>query len=153
MDSVGAAIAMLVVASAVVGAGAVAQLALEDGGEYTAVTETVTTGNVSELVVLNESNREDTFYSDTVNITNATGVTMQAGEDYTWHDRNGTFTVKSSQLANQDATVEYEYRTATANQLQISGWIATLIETGYALPLLFMVLLIVLGASALGGLT
>jgi len=103
--------------------------------------------------VLNESNKEDTFYSDTVNITNATGVTMQAGDDYEWHDRNGTFTVESSRLANQDATVDYAYRTATAEQLQISGWVAMLIETGYALPLLFIVLLIILGASALGGLS
>jgi len=153
MDSVGAAIAMLVVASAVIGAGAVAQLALEDSGEYTQLNETVTTGAVGDTVTLNESQREDTFYSDTVGIENATGVTMQAGDDYTWDDRDGTFTVESSRLANQDATVDYAYRTATSEQLQLSAWLGTLIETGYALPLLFIVLLIILAASALGGLS
>jgi hypothetical protein len=155
MDTPGAAVALLVVAIAIIGAAAGAQLALEDTGDNVDVTETVSTGAVGDTVVLNESNQDGVFYDRDVHVTNDTGERMVQGSDFTWHDRNGTLTVQSTALSSQsNATVDYGYSIPTQSQRTVASWIASLTSNlGIVLPIIFILVLLFMGITLMGGLS
>lgn len=152
MDSAGAIIGLVVVAMVVIGGAAMAQVALEDTGEFQGFSETFNVSNTDTLVVLNQSYKEGVYYSDTVNVTNETGSHMIEGQDYEWHQDNGTLLVTSDSLVNNTATVDYSYRVPTEQQTQMASYLATLFGNAYALPFIFILLLVIIAGATLGGL-
>ncbi len=155
MDTPAAAVALLIVAIAVVGTAAGAQLVFEDTGDHTSIEESFTTGSVGDTVVLNESNREGVFYDRDVTVTNDTGERMIQGTDFEWDDRNGTLTVESDSLASQsNATIDYGYNTPNESQRMVASWMGMLTgNLATFLPLLMIIGLLFGGLVLLGGLS
>lgn len=155
MDSIGAVVAAIVLAMLLVGGGAVAQLAYEDTGDtYESFNETFDAGSAGSVVELNESNRDGVFYGETVTVRNASGEEYLAGQDYEWNVDNGTLTVLDGDLVNAtNNTIAYDYQAPSGQQTETADTLALLFNAGVYLPLILVVLLVLLGASALGGLT
>lgn len=153
MDETGAIIGLIVVAIVVVGGAAMAQFAYEDTGDLQSQTESFNASNEGDLVILNESNRQGVFYGDTANVTNESGELMLEGQDYEWFESNGTLQVQSQSLVNDTATVDYNYRIPSQQQTQMASFLAQIFDSAYAIPFIFIVVLVIGAALALGGLS
>lgn len=152
MDSMGAVIALVVVAIMIVGGAAMAQVAFEDTGDLQSFSEGFNASSTGDLVVLNQSNREGVYYQDTVNVTNESGSLMIDGQDYEWYEDNGTLEVLSTDLTNTNATIQYGYRVPSEQQRNVSGYLGSIFSSAAYLPYVLILLLVIIAASILGGL-
>lgn len=154
MDELGAAVAAIVLAMLLVGGGAAAQLAYEDTGATDATfTETFDAGAEGDVITFDESNRENVFYGENPTVTDTNGHEYLQGVDYRWYTENGTLEVLDGAMVNTTTNdIEYSYRAPSTQQSQIADTLALLIESGMYLPLVLIILVVLLGAAALGGL-
>jgi len=155
MDSAGAIIAVVFVAIAIVGSLAGAQLAFETGGEQFSATEDFDTNGVGSEVILNQSNRDGVYYSADVNVENGSGVAMVPTSDYAWDDDNGTLTVESQSLANENgAAIGYGYQIPTETQGQVASLLSTVLgDMAVFVPLIFVLALVIIALGLLGSLS
>lgn len=149
MDGAGTIIAVVFVALALVGGGIVAAYASQETATEYGATETVTTGDIGNVTELTNST-SDYYWSDGVEIETSNNKLLVAGEDYDWHKTNGTFTVLSSDAANTDLTVSYEYGAQSESQQTATDTIALLIETGAYIPLLLVLALVFTALAVFG---
>lgn len=133
-----------------------AQVAFEDNGEQFDETETFSTGSPGDIVEFNASAEPQIYFEEEVKVWNTTpnGDRMYEGTDYIWYEDNGTLEVLSQDLANQtDAEINYSYHLPSQTQRNFQTRIGTLFGIGQWVPLIFAVILILIAAGALGGLT
>lgn len=119
--------------------------------EYDA-SETVTTGNVSEVVELNNSSSAH-YWEEDVKITTSNNKVLVQGEDYDWYVNNGTFEVLSDQAANTEVTVEYHYGAQTETQQEATTIAALILESGAWIPMIIIFALVLFAVSALNQLS
>lgn len=154
MDSPAAIVIVIILGITLVGGAAMAQLAIEETGQQHEFTEDFNTTGTGSVVEFEHSHEPDVYYSDTVNVTNETGERMRAGIDYNWRTQNGTLEVLSEDLANNTgATIEYDYRDPTPAQEETADRLALIFQNAYALPLVAVFALVLLGISGLSSLT
>lgn len=155
MDSVGAIIAALVVAIGLLAGAGVVQYTLANGGDEQAYTESFDPGTNETHVQLNESNRDSVYYSSTVTVAGEDDSRMRPGIDYQWHESNGTLTViDGGELdGDSEATVEYSVRIPSEQQRTYASMFGQFINSGYAIPFVFMVVLLVAGLGTLSSLS
>lgn len=155
MDSVGAIIAVLVIAVGLLASVGVAQYTLANGGDEVTFTETFDPGTNQTHVTLNESNRDGVYYSSTVDVTDENGTLMRPGTDYNWHSSNGTLTVLDGGELDGDTegTVEYSLRVPSEQQQNYASMIGQLVNASYALPLVLGIALMLAGVAALSSLS
>lgn len=147
MDSAQGLIAVVVVALVFVGGGIGAQYALSDMGSQNDYSEDFEAGSVGTLETFNHSNVDGAYYDRSVNVSGA-NMGMVEGQDYEWHETNGTLTVESERLANSTAKIDYGYSMPTQAQDDIASTIGYILQTGAWIPLVLIFAVVVLG---LGG--
>lgn len=155
MDSIGAIIAVLVVAIGLLAGVGVVHQSLSNTGAEQAYTESFDPGTNQTHVTLNESNRDSVYYTSTVNVTDENDSLMRPGIDYQWHESNGTLTVLDDGGLDDDttATVEYSLRIPSEQQRNYATMLGEFMNAAYAIPLLFGFALVVAGITVLGGLS
>lgn len=154
MDSPAAIVIVIVLGITVVGGAAMAQLTIEETGQQRAFTEDFNTTTTGSTVAFDHSHEPNVYYTDTVNVTNETGERMRAGVDYDWRQGNGTLEVLSEDLANETgASIDYEYRDPTEQQQQTADHLALIFQNAYALPLVGLIALLLVGLGGLSSLT
>lgn len=154
MDSPAAVVALIIVAIMLVGGAATAQFAVSSTGDKRTFTEEFNTSAPGDIVEFNQSNVEEVYYSDTVNVTDENGTLMRDGQDYEWIERNGTLRVLSGELENDtDATIRYSYRDPSPTQVNQASRIATLFDSALWIPLALLIALLVAALGVFGGLS
>jgi uncharacterized membrane protein len=152
-DQIGSIIAAVIIAIAILGAIGVANYQLQASGTETSYTETFDAGASGTLVTFNESDQPGSYYSETVNVTTSSDQPATAGLDYEWIEANGTLRVLDGDLDNTtDNTITYDVRRPTSQQSTTAELVATLVNSGTALPLVLIVGLVVLGIGTLSNL-
>lgn len=155
MDSVGGIIAAVLIAIVLLGAAGVTQYALADGGTEQVYEETFDPGENETLVVLNQSQQDDVYYSSSVTVTDENESLMRADSDYQWNQDNGTLTVLDGGRLDGDAegTIEYSVSVPTAQQDEYATLIGGWLNATYMFPLVLIVALVVVSIGALSGLS
>lgn len=155
MDSVGAIIAALLVAVSLLAGAGVIHYSVSNTGDQTTYTETFDPGTNQTHVTLNESNRDGVYYSSTVDVTDENGSVMRPGIDYKWHQSNGTLTVLNGGELDGDTegAVEYSLRVPSSQQQSSASLLASWVNISYAIPLVFVVALVILGIGVLSNLS
>lgn len=156
MDSIGAVVAAIVLAALLVGGAAVAQLSFEDTGiQETELTETFDAGPAGDIIHFNASDENGVlFYSETVTVVDKNGKEYIELQDYRWIEDNGTLEVLDGDLANTDQNeITYSYRTPSEEQDTVANALALLFNNAMWLPLVLIVLLVIIAAGMLGGLS
>lgn len=155
MDSIGAIIAVLVVAIGLLAGVGVVHQSLSNTGADQAYTETFDPGTNETHVTLNESNRDSVYYTSSVDVTDENNSLMRPGIDYTWHETNGTLTVLDGGDLDGDstATVDYSLRIPNEQQRNYATMLGDFMNAAYAIPLVFGVALVVAGIGVLGNLS
>lgn len=123
-------------------------VALSSTLEQSATGQTITnetfTPTGGTVTTLNESNRADVLYNESVTVYNDTDVRMTDG-NYTWFATNGTLkTTAGSQLADDPSgNVTYGYLDTTEDHLTLTAVFSTIPDAvGIALPILVAVVFI-----------
>lgn len=155
MDSVGAMLAAIIVAVSLLAGAGVVQYSLSNSGTEHTYTEAFDPGTNQTDVVLNESNRDGVYYDTTVSVTDENGSAMRPGIDYRWHESNGTLTVLDGGDLDGDTsgTIEYSLRIPSEQQKNSASLLGDWINASYAIPLIFVVGLVVVAVAVLGNLS
>lgn len=155
MDSIGAIIAVLVVAIGLLAGVGVVHQSLSNTGAQETYTETFDPGTNQTHVTLNESNRDSVYYTSTVDVTDENNSLMRPGIDYTWHETNGTLTVLDDGDLDGDtnATIDYSLRIPSEQQRNYASMLGDFMNAAYAIPLVFGIALVVAGIGVLGNLS
>jgi hypothetical protein len=146
-------VALVLVAILLLGGGAIGQVALEESGTHYDFNESFNTSTAGDVVAFKESNLNDVYYDDTVNVNDENGTDMIAQQDYEWDSENGTLEVLAGELENDtNATIGYGYRQPTQTQQEFSGHVATIYQSGIWIPLLLFLALLLAALGVFGGL-
>jgi hypothetical protein len=153
--AVGAIIAVVVVAAALLIGVGVLQASLSNTGTHYEYTEDFDPGTNQTHVTLNESSQNGVYYDASVNVTGENASVMRPGLDYTWHESNGTLTVLDNGNLDGDATatITYGLRIPSEQQKTTIGNLGQIVDLAYAVPIILAAALVVIGAGVLGGLT
>lgn len=102
---------LLAVALLVLVGASAADSALVQAGDEQTVTNETWSPNAGSVTTLDESNRNDAYYDDTVDVWDENGTAMDSEQDYVWYRTNGTIkTVEGGRLAgDSDANITYGY--------------------------------------------
>lgn len=94
---------------------------------------------------LDRSKLSNTYYNDTVVVTDENGDRSFEGQDYEWFERNGTIKpLSGGNLAGDStATISYDYRRTTQTQRQLTAMLSNIPRgIGLILPLGFVLVAI-----------
>lgn len=136
-------VAFLVVAMALAGGVTALQQSFSEAGQYdTQVNETFDPSS-ADVIVLDESQRDDVIYNRSGDITvyNTTGTSdsvAQEPQDYQWNRNNGTLTINETGELDDDssANVTYSYFNSSEQSIQTQQLTALLPRLfGLILPL------------------
>lgn len=155
MDGPHAIIAVVFVALVLTGGAIAVQHASQTTADKHAPNVTAQSGSPGEIVTLDNSSVDGAYYSDTATVTNeSSGAQLDGnGTDYTWYTDNGTLRVDSQDAANATLHVDYEYWTRTETQIETTGVVNSIIQSGAWIPLVLVIALLLVGLTALGGLS
>lgn len=155
MDSVGAIIAALLVGVSLLAGTGIIHYSVSNTGDQATYSETFDPGTNQTHITLNESNRDGVYYSSTVDVTDENDSVMRPGIDYRWHQSNGTLTVLDGGGLDGDneGTVEYSLRVPSSQQKSSATLLASWVNVSYAIPLVFVVALVVIAVGVLSNLS
>lgn len=155
MDSVGAFIAAILVAIALLASAGVVHYSLASTGDQSAFTEDFDPGTNQTHVTLNESNRNSVYYTSQVTVVDENDSTMRPGIDYNWHESNGTLNVLDDGQLDGDAnaTIDYSYRIPNQQQRTFASMLGEFINAAYLIPLVLVIAGLVAGLIGLGSLS
>lgn len=137
-------IALALLGAAIAGSYASMNSAQEQHYQY----DDFKTGSVGSQTNLTGATEPGVYYSNKT-VSADGNIGLDAGEDYIIHP-NGTFEVLSSDAADTNVTVGYTYHEQNRQQRAVSGVVASIIDAGAYLPLVFVVLLVVAVIGAMG---
>lgn len=148
-----AALVLVLASLFLLGAGTVADDGLAHTGERTDISENFTPS--VGVVTLENSNSDELTYSDDVTVKDKNGNHSIEGQDYLWHDNNGTVEVLAGGNldGDNDASIDYTIWNPTQTDDDVGTVIADLVTTGSFIPLLLIVALVIGAVVVLGGLS
>lgn len=153
-QGVGAAFALIIIAIGLLVGVGVVQYSVASTGVQKTYTEEFTPGSSGSLIVFNQSQEDEVYYSPSVNVTDKQNDLMQPGLDYEWHKNNGTLRVLDGDLDNDSsATITYSLRIPTSKQKGYASLLGGFLNTAYALPLVLGAAIVIAGITVLGGLS
>ena len=134
------------------GAGAM-DAALGEGGERNDIENETFEPVGGETTELENSNLENAEYDEFVTVVSDQGEEFVDGEDYHWHDNNGTITtIEGSDLdAENNAEISYGFGLPTDEAIQLSGSIDSVMNAQAIALLAVAGLAVIMSARMIGG--
>lgn len=114
---VGIALFMVIILVALIPVGM--QSTFQETGNYTTEVNETFTPDPGNVTTLNESNRNDVIYNDTVEVYNSSNYFVEQPNNYTWFEGNGTIKTNSTGALSTEPTanITYSYFATTAEHL------------------------------------
>lgn len=111
---------------------------LDEAGEQTAITNESFTPSAGSVTTLDQSNLDNSDYSDTVAVFDGSNNRVYEDDDYIWFESNGTIkTVTGGELdGDTSATISYSVKQTTAQQRGFASMFSQIPSVmGLALPI------------------